>query len=63
MTALLFRHIKMVTKTYEIQGYSDRKFFAYVKANSKKEALEMANRGEWADEQTESEDFHDIEII
>lgn len=53
----------MVKKTYEIQGYSNRKFFAYVKANSKKEALEMAKRGEWADEQTESEDFHDIEII
>lgn len=51
-------------KRFLIEGYSDRKFYAYVMAKDKKEAEEKAKEcGEWEDEETESEDFHDIEVI
>lgn len=48
---------------FEIEGYSDRKFFAKVEAKNKEEALKKALNGEWENEETESEDFHDISLV
>lgn len=50
-------------KSFDIEGYSDRKFYAKVYARNKEEALKKALNGEWDDEETENEDFHDINLI
>ena len=45
------------SKIFEIVGYSDRKFYAKVKATNEEDALKFAKKGQFYDEETEEENF------